>query len=178
MNFFLGKYFFYIFCENLTKLNFNFSQGYAIPVNYNPADFFIKKLAIAPLDKEVCLERVKNICDSFEKSDIKKELIKKIDSENKSVSNSLRTDIAFKDELDYRSNFFTQMRWLIWRNGISLIRNPFALKIQIIQTFVCLKQLKLFKKKDYLYFFHIVDFNFVWPNLFSTGIKSKFSYEL
>lgn len=164
--------------RKFNKINFNHSQGYAIPNNYNPADFFIKKLAIAPLDKEVCLERVKNICDSFEKSYIKKELIKKIDSENESVSNSLRTDIAFKDELDYRSNFFTQMRWLIWRNGISLVRNPFALKIQIIQTFVCIKQLfKLFKKKI-IFIFYLVDFNFVWSNLFSTGIKSKFSYEL
>ena len=70
------------------------------------------------------------------------------------------------------------MRWLIWRNGISLVRNPFALKIQIIQTFVCfLKQLKLFEKK-LIFIFYLVDFNFVWSNLFSTGIKSKFSYEL
>ena len=34
------------------------SQGYRVPYNYNPADFYIKNLAIAPSDKESSLKRV------------------------------------------------------------------------------------------------------------------------
>ena len=34
------------------------SQGYCVPVNYNPSDYFIKTLAIVPSDKENCLTRV------------------------------------------------------------------------------------------------------------------------
>ena len=34
------------------------SQGYRVPVNYNPADFYIQKLAISPTDKENCLARM------------------------------------------------------------------------------------------------------------------------
>lgn len=37
------------------------SQGYKVPVNYNPADFFIKTLAIVPSDKESSSSRIKVI---------------------------------------------------------------------------------------------------------------------
>lgn len=35
--------------------------GYKVPANYNPADFYIKKLAVIPSDKENCLIRIKVI---------------------------------------------------------------------------------------------------------------------
>ena len=38
-------------------INFT-SQGYAVPQNYNPADFYIKKLAVIPSQREECIERV------------------------------------------------------------------------------------------------------------------------
>lgn len=37
------------------------SQGYKVPVNYNPADFYIKTLAIVPSDKENSSNRIKVI---------------------------------------------------------------------------------------------------------------------
>ncbi len=46
------------------------AQGFNIPKNYNPADFFIKTLAIAPASRDECKERVK--------VDKKKYLAKKI----------------------------------------------------------------------------------------------------
>jgi ATP-binding cassette, subfamily G (WHITE), eye pigment precursor transporter len=37
------------------------SQGYKCPSNFNPSDFYIKTLAIAPSDRENCLAKVKVI---------------------------------------------------------------------------------------------------------------------
>lgn len=34
------------------------SMNFVCPSNYNPADFFIKTLAISPFDKQACQERV------------------------------------------------------------------------------------------------------------------------
>jgi len=34
------------------------SQGFACPSKYNPADFFIKTLAISPFERESCISRV------------------------------------------------------------------------------------------------------------------------
>ncbi len=46
--------------------NFFSSQGFACPTNYNPADFYIKTLAIAPGEKAKCQERVQVILDKLE----------------------------------------------------------------------------------------------------------------
>ena len=44
---------------NLSNANeFFSSQGHQMPPNYNPADFFIKKLALNPSNKENCLKIV------------------------------------------------------------------------------------------------------------------------
>ena len=34
------------------------SQGLSVPKNYNPADYFIKKLAILPNEREKCLKTI------------------------------------------------------------------------------------------------------------------------
>lgn len=36
----------------------------------------------------------------------------------------------------YKASFLVQMKWLLWRNIIGMRRNPFALRIQLIQTVV------------------------------------------
>ena len=37
---------------------FLYSQGFNLPLNYNPADYFIKILAVVPQDKEKCLDTI------------------------------------------------------------------------------------------------------------------------
>ena len=49
-------------------------QGYVCPSNYNPADFYIKTLAISPASREECKERVQLICDGFQSSTFASEL--------------------------------------------------------------------------------------------------------
>jgi hypothetical protein len=38
--------------------SFQNSQGYEFPRNYNPPDFFIKNLAIDPINRQNCLNKV------------------------------------------------------------------------------------------------------------------------
>lgn len=67
--------------------------GYPVPTNYNPADFYIKKLAIAPNDREGSLETIKKICDGYDNSEInaqKLATIKQID--DKKNANTLNKE--------------------------------------------------------------------------------------
>ena len=41
-----------------SAIDFFAGQGFVCPETFNPADFYINKLAISPFDKEACKERV------------------------------------------------------------------------------------------------------------------------
>jgi ABC-type multidrug transport system ATPase subunit len=79
-------------------ISFFQTQNLNVPYNYNPADFYIRNLAIAATDREACLERVTNICDGFAKSPLKKKIVHEIES---SLNNSAQNEhlINFKKEL-------------------------------------------------------------------------------
>ena len=108
------------------------SLGYPCPANYNPADFFIKTLAIMPWQKEECKERVKKICDGFEESLLARELLHEI-SEANATGKSSALDLVDLD-IKYKANTFTQMRWLIWRSFLSSIRNPLETYVLALQA--------------------------------------------
>jgi ATP-binding cassette, subfamily G (WHITE), eye pigment precursor transporter len=46
------------------------------PINYNPADYFVQLLAIAPNKEQECRGTIKKICDSFAVSSIAEEINK------------------------------------------------------------------------------------------------------
>nr|UOU03360.1 ATP-binding cassette subfamily G-like 10 [Brachionus rubens] len=109
------------------------SQGYKCPVNYNPADYYIKTVAYVPSDRENSLARINKICEGFENSNLKKDLFNQIEEVTESNS------IDFSQEFEYKASFMTQMYWLLWRNVIVSLRSPVALRVQLIQsTFVAL----------------------------------------
>ncbi|RNA38851.1 white-like isoform X1, partial [Brachionus plicatilis] len=68
------------------------------------------------------------ICDNFAKSHQKEEIRLSIDS-----SLNEKTLIVKKDQ---RTNFLTQLSWLLWRNSLGIIREPFTFKIQVFQTII------------------------------------------
>ena len=52
-------------CRNHNSTFTSFSShsiGFPCPVNYNPADFFIRTLAVSPTEYEQSLERIKVSC--------------------------------------------------------------------------------------------------------------------
>jgi ABC-type multidrug transport system ATPase subunit len=81
------------FIGKLSRANEFFStMGYQVPSNYNPADFYIKKLSIPPSDRDNAKKVVGAICDGFEKSQIHEELIQQIykaDNAHKSEANGV-----------------------------------------------------------------------------------------
>ena len=46
----------------------NLSQQLFCPRSYNPADFYIQKLAILPTKREECLGAVQTICNNYKNS--------------------------------------------------------------------------------------------------------------
>jgi hypothetical protein len=46
-------------------------------------------------------------------------------------------DVQKKDESRYKTNSFTQLRWLIWRNFVNIFKNPFEIRLRIILSLVC-----------------------------------------
>lgn len=83
-------------------IDFFKTQGLNVPTNYNPADFYIRNLAIAAPDRYACLERVRNICDGFAKSSLKKKVVYEIESslvDSNQNGHSKEHHINFKKEL-------------------------------------------------------------------------------
>ena len=77
------------------------SQCMILPPNYNPADFYIRKLAVMPSDREKCLKSVNSICDAFANSDFKSHInssIKFINQEKYSfeVKKKLENEIILR----------------------------------------------------------------------------------
>ena len=53
-----------------------------VPNNYNPADFFIKNLAVAPNKRKECLDTIGRICVGYEASEARRKKLEIIDSLN------------------------------------------------------------------------------------------------
>ncbi|RNA30832.1 ABC subfamily ABCG [Brachionus plicatilis] len=77
------------------------SQGYQVPVNYNPAEFYVKTLAFVPSDKENSLDKLKKICDGYEKSDYYQNLTRQIKEvcDNKSFQDRINMNTKNDDDL-------------------------------------------------------------------------------
>jgi ATP-binding cassette, subfamily G (WHITE), eye pigment precursor transporter len=78
----------------------------------------------------------KAVCDGYAQSEYSHELRKDIDESNSKVTGS---SVIFKSETNesgYKSNSFTQLRWLTWRNVIATVRNPMDTKIGIMQAII------------------------------------------
>ena len=101
-----------------------YSQGLYCPKNYNPADFFIQKLAIVPTKKQECIERVNAICNKFVsspfyyalESDLKaiefgRNKIKIVDHENKDRLVLVIFNFLYKIQIliDIRQDLFDKL---------------------------------------------------------------------
>ena len=82
------------------------SQNQKCPENYNPADFYINKLAISPFDKENCKETVKSICNAFENSAFNEELKNEIGNVQKDTPDT-KVKIKAKKLVNFIISKFT-----------------------------------------------------------------------
>ncbi|CAF2054581.1 unnamed protein product [Rotaria magnacalcarata] len=125
-----------------------------IPRNYNPADFYIRQLAIYPRTRDENLAQIELICDAYEKSSQYARYLSEIiplhssneEDEKRSIFIRLFQQWCGEDEknnLDdvnktdkktsrYKTGSMTQFRWLIWRNFVDLSKNPFEIRLRVI----------------------------------------------
>ncbi|XP_025016851.1 protein white isoform X3 [Tetranychus urticae] len=111
-----------------------FSQlGYKCPSNYNPSDFFIQQLSIAPRNKEQCLSRINMICDRFEASGFNENLRSKV-----SFKTGLETNYFSEVSKSVEStppSILTQFIQLVWRSSLINLRDPLLSTSRVVNTF-------------------------------------------
>ena len=78
------------------------NQGFNIPVHYNPADYYIKTLAVIPNQKDESLKIIDKVCTSFETSAQYKILDDEIKDSNEMASDPNRS-IKLKNSIRYKN---------------------------------------------------------------------------
>lgn len=112
------------------------------PTNYNPADFYVERLAIVPGQEDESREIVRKICDAFAVSEYSTKMLDQI---NKTRSNSYTTKLkplngnGFEG---YRATWWTQFRAILWRSWSTVLKEPLLVRVRLIQTVVCIPFLK------------------------------------
>ena len=105
--------------------------GTPCPSNYNPADYFVQLLAIAPSKENECRDTIKKICDSFAVSEMAKEV--------NEAAIVLSSDMVLKQKkhrIKYRATWCTQFYAILWRSWLSVLKEPMLVKVRLLQTIV------------------------------------------
>lgn len=106
--------------------------GCKCPNNYNPADFFIRTLAVTPGFEDSSRQTIKTICNQFSVSDYAKEVDVVVQYEfhmgRASEHSSFIVRTNFKEIF-----FWTKLYWLTYRSFIDILRNPTVQCLRILQ---------------------------------------------
>lgn len=103
--------------------------GYPCPVNYNPADHYIRTLAINPGNEDTCLKTVMNFHENY----LKDNRIVEDNKENNKPYKKLRNSQSFFKSSS-KAPTSRQLSALTKRSWLSQIQNRFITTIRIIQT--------------------------------------------
>ncbi|XP_015181878.1 PREDICTED: protein scarlet isoform X1 [Polistes dominula] len=114
-------------------IRFFASQGYECPEAYNPADFLVATLAIAPGDEDNSKRTAQRICDAFLTSEACEEIDVNIQLElHIAKTYDWRNDVT-------RPNDFKQLQcwlklfWMVHRGFMQVIRDPSLQLIRMLQ---------------------------------------------
>lgn len=105
------------------------------PVNYNPADYFVQILAIAPNKEDECRATIKKVCDSFAVSSLAQD-ISNVAAKIASSQDEIQYNKCPTNGGRYRANWFTQFYAILWRSWLSVLKEPMLVKVRILQTTV------------------------------------------
>ncbi|XP_035706498.1 protein scarlet isoform X3 [Folsomia candida] len=124
-------------------MNFFAKLGHICPDHYNPADFYIRSLAVLPGMEKESRHKISLICDTFvnsaEYNDIQDEIaeqLAKYDFFTTSISSSKSSDLTFLEETLIGSHirkphWHTELFWLTWRSLLESNRN---LNVHVVRT--------------------------------------------
>lgn len=108
--------------------------GSPCPTNYNPADFYVLKLAIAPNSEAECRSKIKAICDAFSVSTLARGINEQI-TIHRAESLYLHPLEMFSSGA-YRATWCTQFFAILWRSWLSVLKEPMLVKVRLLQTTV------------------------------------------
>ena len=114
-----------------------FRMGHECPLSYNPADFYIRTLAIVPGTEEECRHRVAQICDAFRDSEERK-AVEEVGLSDDEVTGATPDDLGEADRRPtrYKASWLTQFRAVVGRSWTANLREPVIIKIRIVQSLV------------------------------------------
>lgn len=102
-----------------------FSQlGMTCPSNYNPADFYIQELAIAPGREFECRKKINRICDYFD-------TIRPAGNQGKACSSFVKTK---PDQQGFKATRWQQYQALTWRAFLVVRREPMLTYVRLLQS--------------------------------------------
>ncbi|XP_065075064.1 protein white isoform X2 [Ochlerotatus camptorhynchus] len=112
-----------------------FSQlGIPCPPNYNPADFYVQMLAIAPNKETECRDTIKKICDSFAVSPIAREVMEVANTGKNVEEHYFLQPMEGVSRTGYRSTWWTQFYYVLWRSWLTVLKDPMLVKVRLLQT--------------------------------------------
>uniref|UniRef100_A0A914XPT6 ABC transporter domain-containing protein n=1 Tax=Plectus sambesii TaxID=2011161 RepID=A0A914XPT6_9BILA len=122
-----------------TALDLWQSCGYPCPPKFNPADHYIRTLAIKTRHEKECQRRVKTICDAYEISAVGVETMKKTEHLYKGSTEEFGGGLLkwkTKKSKRYRASWFQQLWAVTWRSYLTTVREPMLLKVRLFQTLI------------------------------------------
>ncbi|KAL3831605.1 hypothetical protein ACJMK2_023342 [Sinanodonta woodiana] len=118
-------------------LNFFQQHGYVCPVNYNPADYFIMTLAVAPERRAECNDRIHRICDAFQETREAKEMEEETNVLRSCVKKASPVfNEAFSETSRYEASWCKQFVCVFKRCWLTSIREPNIIRVRFLQTMV------------------------------------------
>ncbi|KAF8363920.1 wht-4, partial [Pristionchus pacificus] len=104
-----------------------------VPESYNPADHAITQISMNPETKDADLARITHIRETFEKSELGKQMMATADP-LKEVTPPMETDAKSpKKKSRYATGFFRQLRVLCMRSFLTTLRDPVVLRVRCVQ---------------------------------------------
>ena len=113
-----------------------FRAGFPCPLNFNPADHYLHTLAIVPGEEGLCREKIANVCDAFEESEMGVELKKEVVVQK---LNPIGIPELSPEDTPYKANVWEQFKALLWRSWITSINEPLAFYVRAAQMVVRIK---------------------------------------
>lgn len=116
-----------------SALNFFEMAGHPCPTNFNPADFYVKKISMVPGQEEVARKSITKMISTYETSDYARG-VKKVISGAEDHSGSNYVKHAMKDGSYYSVGFFDQLHACFVRAIKTHYRNPIQTKVFALQS--------------------------------------------
>lgn len=106
------------------------------PTNYNPADFYVERLAIVPGKEDESRDNVRKICDAFAVSEYSTKISDEI-NRIKAESNEYSLMTANGNGAEgYRATWCIQFRAILWRSWLTVLKEPLLVRVRLLQTVV------------------------------------------